>query len=357
MADIYKVLGDEHAELLRLIEQLEAGVGDATTRRHLVDRLVGTASRHEAGEELALWPVVRRRVPGGDDLARRGLGEEGDARYLLDALRVDDSVLASVTGIIRGHIAFEEDQVWPVLRRSTGAIGAAMMAARLRLGGFASPTRPHPGGPVRPFGLATRGAAAAFADRARDRLTGRSLEPPGGGMDASAFIVSEHTRIDGLLAEVEHGDPDPSLAARLVKELSVHDSIEREHLYPLLRRRLEQGNDRYPGWIAEHGRIATVLAEIDRRPDGDRRRRELLQSLVTLVRTHVAEEEEAVLPAMRAHLSEEERAELGARLEAAKAKAPTRPHAHLAGAGVGARLSRLVVAPMDKSRDALARRA
>jgi hypothetical protein len=55
-------------------------------------------------------------------------------------------------------------------------------------------------------------------------------------------------------------------------------------------------------------------------------------------------------------MAEAELAELGQVLQAAKPKAPTRPHSHLGGAGLGARLSRAVAAPLDKTRDALAGR-
>jgi hypothetical protein len=55
-------------------------------------------------------------------------------------------------------------------------------------------------------------------------------------------------------------------------------------------------------------------------------------------------------------MTQEELVELGQLLRTASETAPTRPHSHLGGSGAGARLSGLVLAPLDKTRDKLAQR-
>lgn len=374
MADIFKMLEAEHRRIEAVVEQITAGPAsaDQAGRRLLLDRLVAAESRHEAAEELAFWPAVRHRLRSGKDLADEGRRQEGDGRYVLDALRFTpggpalDSHLAEAAALLRRHIAFEEQEVWPALRRAVGPLGARLLGARYRAALLAAPTRPHPHGPEGAAGLATVGAGAAVADRVRDRLSGRSrrlsgpLDPAAAesdGGDAVELLTADHRRVEELLRRIETEDwPPVEVTDRLVRELSVHDALEREYLYPVARGRLESGNDLYDHSLAEHGQIAAVLSEIDRRPHGDRHRRDEARRLVSLVRTHVAEEEGSLFPALRAHLSVQELAEMADRLRAARAKAPTRPHPHGAGAGVGARMSRLVVGPLDRVRDTLARR-
>jgi hypothetical protein len=70
------------------------------------------------------------------------------------------------------------------------------------------------------------------------------------------------------------------------------------------------------------------------------------------IRTHIEQEEAGVLAPLAARMTDEELVDLGGLLESGRAKAPTRPHRYVAGAGLGARLSRLVAGPLDKTRDA-----
>lgn len=349
---------------------LEPGAGlDATGRRLLLDRLIAAESSHEAAEELAFWPAVRRRASGGRKLADEGRRQEGDGKYQLDALRFVtdqadlDGGLREAAALLRRHIDFEEQEVWPVVRRASGPIGAHLLGLKYRAAVRATPTRPHPHGPDGPMGLSTVGLAAAATDRIRDRLSGRHrrlsgrLGSPEGEPDAIGFLAGEHRRIDGLLRRVETSEwPDAALLHDVVRELSVHDAIERQFLYPVARSRLSGGNDLFDHALSEHGRIASALAEVDRRPDGDSRRREQAKRVVKLVRAHVAEEEGQIFPALRAHLGPQELVELGESLRAAQAGSPTRPHPHAGGAGVGARLARVVAGPLDRARDALAGR-
>lgn len=395
VANLYTTLGAEHRRIEQLLQELESGSADEVGRRGLIDLLESAASRHEAGEEQVLWPAVRRRARDGERLEAAGLAEERDARFLLDALRVETSDSArrsqieEIAGLLRRHIEFEEGEVWPALRRATGPIGAAMMDVRHRLVMGATPTRPHPYGPDHPVALSTVGAATALMDRARDRLAGRAVVPARFGHgsqgdvppDAIGFLMEEHARIEALAADVEEilanlspgRPPDGSVAAgrygagrelgrrwqvvgHLIRAVSKHDAIEREHLYPLLRRRLDRGNDLYATWMSEHAAVAAKLAEVDRRNSDDPHSIDLLREVIPLIRNHIVEEEGAVLPAARAHLTMEERAELGSAMAAARTSAPTRPHSHVGGAGFGARLLRLVVGPLDRARDAVSRR-
>ncbi|HET9690685.1 MAG TPA: hemerythrin domain-containing protein [Acidimicrobiales bacterium] len=171
--------------------------------------------------------------------------------------------------------------------------------------------------------------------------------------DAITVLTTDHRAVDGLFSQIEGQDaPDQDLLDRIVKELSIHDAIEREHLYPVLRERLPDGDRWSDRSVDEHNEIATTLVKVDKRPSGTEGLATLLASLISEVRTHVQEEEGEIFPALRAALSQTELDDLGATLEKAKTSAPTRPHPHAPDEGTGTKVAGAVSAPLDRLRDA-----
>jgi hypothetical protein len=200
-----------------------------------------------------------------------------------------------------------------------------------------------------------------LVDHVRDLRSRQSRHPVGfddpGRADAIVVVERDHARIDRLLTQIEaQEDPDDTLVRSVIREISIHDAIERRHLYPAIRRRLPDGNDRYDQLVGEHGRIGRLAATLDAYRFHDEGRRAWIHELIVDVRTHMEQEEAAVLPALAARMTHEELVDLGRLLESGRIKAPTRPHPHVAGAGAGARLSQLVAKPIDKARDAVAER-
>ena len=174
--------------------------------------------------------------------------------------------------------------------------------------------------------------------------------------NALDILRQDHRTVEELFSRLpDEGLHDAEVVAAIVRELSVHDAIEKEHLYPVVRTRMTDGNDVASRSIAEHGEVARLLVEIDRRVD-DPHRPHLLDELMTAVRAHVADEEGEIFPALTARMASEELDELGATLRAAKGKAPTRPHPHAPQSSLGNRAARLVSGPLDKARDLLQRR-
>lgn len=182
--NIFKALKEQHEVVESLLAQLETpphrSTLDEAARSHLAQHLVIASSRHEAAEEAVLWPVVRKRVDKGDTMVDKALGQERDGRYYLDALRFVEAgeprneLIAEYGIAARDHILFEEQEVWPVLRKTTTRLGLLLLGVKFSLAHRLGPTRPHPRGPARPLGLATRGLASAIIDRLRDRLSGRA---------------------------------------------------------------------------------------------------------------------------------------------------------------------------------------
>ncbi len=181
--DLYEQLGADHRRVERLAGELELEPGragfDSVARRRLAHELIAAASRHEAAEEMVLWPAVRRLVADGDGLADAALAQEREAKYVLDALQAaasDESIVelaAQFARATRAHISYEEDTVWPALRRSTTRVANLVLGSKFMAARAVAPTRPHPRGPDRRLGLATAGLATAALDRLRDGLIGR----------------------------------------------------------------------------------------------------------------------------------------------------------------------------------------
>lgn len=323
--------------LTRLCRPPGAAGFDEQGRRYLLDRLISTASRHEVAEELTFWPAVRGRATGGGDLADEGLRMERDAKAILDLLpHIGDDVefrakCSELRTLAGEHARFEEDTVFPELARHTTRLWSSLAELRFRAAARGGPTRPHPDGPDRPLSLLSRGAPTVVADHVRD-LLGRDRAHRAGFDNPAApsaieVIEADHARITELLRRVDsQDDPDDVLVHTLLRELAAHDSIERRYLYPAVRRRVQDGNSRYQQLITEHGRMTRLAAKVDAYRRHDPARLDWINELVVDTRTHMEQEERTVLSALAARLTDEELVELGSKLTAAQAKAPSRPH-------------------------------
>lgn len=341
---------------------------DFEERRYLLDRLVLVTSRHDAAEEMTFWPHVRRRLVDGDRLAERAVQAEDEIKGCLSVMgvtRAEDELVAEagrLRTLLGEHIHFEETTVFPAMHRCTTQVWRVLTGYKFRLAARAAPTRPHPDGPVTLAGFMTVGAASIVVDHLRDRRDAARRRPDGfestGHPDVIEVIEAEHRRIRDLLERIDaQADPDATLVHHAIRQLSIHDSIERQYLYPVVRRRVEDGNQVYSQLIAEHGAIAQRAANLEAYRFHDDSRISWLRELAAMSRRHMDEEEETVLPRLRARLTTEELIHLGGQVAAARDRAPTRPHPHVAGAGAGARVSSRLAAPLDKARDALSGRS
>jgi hemerythrin superfamily protein len=174
--------------------------------------------------------------------------------------------------------------------------------------------------------------------------------------DAFEMLVEDHRRVAELLGKATTGEPAADVIASIIKELSIHDAIERVHVYPQVRDRLENGHFLSQQSIAEHGEVARVLLELDRRRPDDTAVPDLVVKLADMVTAHVEEEEAAIFPGLRRVMAGEEIDELATTLRDARSSAPTRPHPHVPQDGTSAKLAGATAAPFDKLRDKIQRR-
>lgn len=188
MADVFEVLGADHAATKQLLDALEASpdvAGGATeevviARCAAVMQLVIESSGHEAAEEHYFWPVVRSRLANGNELADRGISHESHEKHVLT--RLDKSggadpefndLVKSFIPECRAHIEFEETRVWPGLREALSPGEAQELGEKIARARKHGPTHPHPHTPPSPRVLATAGAVEAVVDRLRDAIDHR----------------------------------------------------------------------------------------------------------------------------------------------------------------------------------------
>jgi len=188
MADVFEVLGADHAATKQLLDALadSPGVSGGATETIVIARsaavmqLVIDCSGHEAAEEHYFWPVVRSRLPNGNDLADQGIGQETHAKHVLTRLdkaggadpEFDDLVETFIPEC-RAHIEFEETAVWPGLREALSPAEAEDLGEKVAKARKHGPTHPHPHTPPSPRVLATAGAVEAAVDRLRDAIDHR----------------------------------------------------------------------------------------------------------------------------------------------------------------------------------------
>lgn len=175
--------------------------------------------------------------------------------------------------------------------------------------------------------------------------------------DAITVLTSDHRAVEALFSQVEgKPTPDEDVVHRIVKELSIHDAVEKEYLYPAVRQKVSGGDGMADHSIEEHDQVAETLLAIDKADPGPEQGR-LLTELIRMVTAHVQEEERDIFPAMRTSMSQTELDELGDKLETANKIAPTRPHPHAPSEGLGTKIAGAMSAPLDKARDAASRRS
>ncbi len=146
----------------------------------------------------------------------------------------------------------------------------------------------------------------------------------GGGSDAIDLILEDHRRVDELfdrfeaLTDTVDSAEKRGIASQMVRELSIHASIEEQIFYPAVREHLPQGDEVVHESVAEHRAVKELLAAIEETDPADPKFDERVTMLIREVRHHVEEEERDILPALRAQLDDDAVREMGAAMLRAK---------------------------------------
>jgi hypothetical protein len=188
MADVFDVLGADHADVKAMLVALESSTDPAhvtseavrAARKEVAEQLVISSSRHEAAEEQYFWPAVRDHLGDGDRLADQAISQEAEAKEVLAKIdKLDaggsefDRLIGEFIPAARQHIEFEESQVWPGLRLALSPQQASELGEKVSKAEERGPTRPHPSTPASPAALKTAGPVVAAVDKLRDAISGR----------------------------------------------------------------------------------------------------------------------------------------------------------------------------------------
>jgi len=118
----------------------------------------------------------------------------------------------------------------------------------------------------------------------------------------------------------------------IIRQLSIHTSIEERVLYPLTRAKIPEGNEGNKlsdHGLKEHREMKEILDRLQSMDVDCAQFGEDVSSLLHDVKHHHKDEERDIFPQLRTHLNKEELIDMGAQLDAAKNSARTHPHPNL----------------------------
>lgn len=148
--------------------------------------------------------------------------------------------------------------------------------------------------------------------------------------DAIVMLKNDHQEIRRTFDAFEKaGDNAFATKERLVEKmielLTVHTYLENEVMYPRIRELLPALEDDVLESYEEHHVADVLVVELSAMKATDERFTAKTTVLIENVRHHIEEEEENWFPQVRDGLGRKALQEIGAEMEALRAKAPTRP--------------------------------
>jgi hemerythrin-like domain-containing protein len=176
--------------------------------------------------------------------------------------------------------------------------------------------------------------------------------------DVIEVLEHDHREVEEMFAELEslRGaatdealERRKDLADQVTIELVRHSVAEEVLVYPEVEKEVSQ--EEAERARKEHAEAEETLHRMEKLDADDPAFDDELATLMAEIRQHIAEEEGEMFAHMRQVIGEDELRRLGARVEAFKKTAPTRPHPHVPNE----RLPRLAAGPaaslFDRMRD------
>jgi len=175
-------------------------------------------------------------------------------------------------------------------------------------------------------------------------------------MDAITLIKHDHKTVEALFKRAEKlGDgalkEKKQIVQQIIRELAIHAAIEEQVFYPAVRKAIKAAEDDVLEALEEHHIVKWTLSELDGMNPKDERFDAKLTVLMELVRHHVKEEEQDLLPQVAKKLGRDTLETLGKALEAAKKVVPTRPHPRAPDSPPGGIVAALPAALLDRAKD------
>jgi hemerythrin-like domain-containing protein len=178
--------------------------------------------------------------------------------------------------------------------------------------------------------------------------------------DVVDILTTDHHEVLDLIAEIKRSAVAADrrdMADTVISELVRHSVAEEMYVYPAMRKHLENGNEAVQHDVEEHKELETTLKELEGVDADSAQFDGLIAQLESLLRDHVADEENEQFPELRAKISREDLVEMGRKVVTAKKIAPTRPHPAAPNNQVFHKLVGPGVGLVDRLRDALSKRS
>ncbi|MGA8115915.1 MAG: hemerythrin domain-containing protein [Actinocatenispora sp.] len=182
-------------------------------------------------------------------------------------------------------------------------------------------------------------------------------------MNALDVLRQDHQRILGMLTDLEEGrsvlsgateaelEARRDLVTRLVIAESIHEAVEEQHFWPVVRDVLSDFPDLASRGLQQETVAKVALHEVDtvgpRHPEFEA----MLARFVEGAREHISYEEVEVWPALVSVVGPAELEAMGDRLTDARRTAPTRPHPHVPTGTMSLRTVGAGWAMLDRLRD------
>lgn len=178
--DVTEILTADHREMIELLDQIEATT-DPAERRALADAVTAEVMRHSVAEEMFVYPVMEREIPGGKDEVEHDKEEHQELEEVMKELEGLDAgsaeFIATVkrfTELLDHHADDEEADQFPKMRKHISAEDLVDLGRKVEAAKKIAPTRPHPGSPHSELFHMTLGPGVGMVDRLRDALSGRA---------------------------------------------------------------------------------------------------------------------------------------------------------------------------------------
>jgi hemerythrin superfamily protein len=185
-----------------------------------------------------------------------------------------------------------------------------------------------------------------------------SSVPSGGSgeqLDGIQLLLAQHQQVRHLFGQISEANRDGRKEPfeALVRLLAVHETAEEEVVHPMVRAKVENGDQLADARLEEEAQAKRMLSDLEKLGSDAEEFIPQLEKLEAAVNTHAAHEEQDVFPKLAKALDGGERELLATLLRTAEATAPTHPHPHGPESAIGNLVVGPFVAIADRVRDAL----
>jgi hypothetical protein len=177
----------------------------------------------------------------------------------------------------------------------------------------------------------------------------------GFGLPIENLIIQDHTVIKTVYDKFKTctiKEEAEKWRNELVYEIARHSIAEEIILYPLMRKKLPDGENLFQNSIKEHHEVKENLYKAQGIDPYSEDFKKKVSDVMDLLMKHIQKEEKEILPSLAKHVTEEDRIKAGNSFSRRKLIVPTRPHTMVPETPPTLNsILGLLTSPIDKFRD------